>query len=77
MLDYLKGSIVQLKLNFENASETKLELTYWQISSKRLLCLEWGDLIIVNDFNLWNIILSKHFDLFPKNNNGYFVAYFY
>ena len=24
-----------------------------------------------------NIILSKHnFDLFPKNDNGYFIAYF-
>ena len=29
MIDYLKGSIVKFKLNFENALEHKLESIWW------------------------------------------------
>ena len=63
MIDYLKCSIVKFKLNFENASENKLEsIWWWQISSKILVCLEWGNLTIVNNLYFQNIILSKHYD---------------
>ena len=41
MIDYLKGSIVKFKLNFEKALENKREsIWWWQISSKTLVCLE-------------------------------------
>ena len=83
MVDYLEGSIVKFKLNFEKALENKREsIWWWQISSKTLVCLEWGNLTIVNNLYFQNIILSKqfefliNFDLFPKNDNRYFVAYF-
>ena len=80
MVDYLKGSIVKFKLNFEKALENKREsIWWWQISSKTLVCLEWGNLTIANNLYFQNIILSKiliNFDLFPKNDNRYFVAYF-
>ena len=63
MIDYLKGSIVKFKLNFENASENKLEsIWWWQISSKIHVCLGWGNLTIENNLYFQNIILSKHFD---------------
>ena len=79
-IDYLKGSIVKFKLNFEKASENKCEsVWWWQISSKTLVCLGWGNVSIVTHLYFQNIILSKHlinFDLFPKSDNGYFVAYF-
>ena len=40
MIDYLKGSIVKFKLNFEKALENKREsVWWWQISSKTLVCL--------------------------------------
>ena len=59
----LKGSIVKFKLNFEKASETKSEsVWWWQISSKTLVCLGWGNLSIVNHLYLQNIIWLKHFD---------------
>ena len=79
MSDYSKGSIVKFKLNFEKALENKCESVWWQISSKTLVCLRWGNLSIVNHLYFQNIILSNiliNFDLFPKNGNGYFVAYF-
>ena len=86
MIDYLKSSIVKLfviiyfyqlfKLNFEKALENKCEsVWWWQISSKTLMCLGWGNLSIVNHLYFQNIMLIN-FDLFPKNDNGYFVAYF-
>ena len=63
MIDYLKGSIVKFKFNFEKALEKKREsMWWWQISSKTLVCLGWGNLTIVNNFYFQNIILSKHFD---------------
>ena len=50
MIDYLKGSIVKFKLNFEKAEENKCESVWWlQISSKTLVCLGWGYLIIVDN----------------------------
>ena len=65
MIDYLKGSIVEFKLNFEKALEHKREsIWWWQISNKTLVCLEWGNLNIVNNLYFQNIILSKHFDYF-------------
>ena len=82
MIDYLKGSIVKFKLNFEKASENKRESTWWwwwQISSKTLVCLEWYNLTIVNNLYFDSIILSHiliNFILFPKNDSGYFLAYF-
>ena len=49
MIDYLKGSIVKFKLNFRKALENKCEsVWWWQISSKTLVCLGWGNLSIVN-----------------------------
>ena len=70
MVDYLKGSIVKFKLNFAKALESKCEpIRWWQISSKTLGCLGSGNLSIVNQ----NILIN--FDLFPKDDNGYFVAY--
>ena len=81
MIDYLKGSIVKLKLNFENDFKNDFESIWrWQISIKMLVCLERGNLTIVNNLYFQNIILSNiliNFALFPKNNNGYFVAYFH
>ena len=39
MIDYLKGSIVKFKLNFEKALENKsASVWWWQISSKTLVC---------------------------------------
>ena len=81
MIDYLKGAIVKFKLNFENASEYKQDsIWWWQISSKILVCLEWGNLTIVKigviKILSYQFILIN-FDLFPMNNNGYFVGYFY
>ena len=41
--------------------------------------LEWGNLTIVNNVYFQNIILSNiliNFDLFPKNDNGYFRCLF-
>ena len=82
MIDYLKDSIVKFKLNFEKALENKCEsVWWWQISSKTLVCLEWGNLSIVNHLYFQNTVSSYQnilisFDLFPKNDNGYFVAYF-
>ena len=63
MIDYLKGSIVKFKFNFEKALENKCKsVWWWQISSKTLVCLGWGNLTIVNNLYFQNIILSKHFD---------------
>ena len=63
MIDYLKGSVVKFKLNFEKVLENKHgSIWWWQLSSKTLVCLEWGNLIIVNNLYFQNIILSKHFD---------------
>ena len=63
MIDYLKGSIVKFKLNFEKALENKWEsVWWWQISNKTLVCLGWGNLSIVDHLYFQNIILSKHFD---------------
>ena len=62
-VDYLKGSIVKFELNFEKALKNKHEsIWWWQISSKTLVCLEWGNLTIVNNLYFQNIILPKHFD---------------
>ena len=76
MIDYLKGSIVKFKLNFKNASEDKRESIWWQISSKTLMCLEWGNLTLVNNWyfqisSYQNILIN--FDLFLQNNNGHFL----
>ena len=63
MVDYLKSSIVKFKLNFEKALENKREsIWWWQISSKTLVCLEWGNLTVVNNLYFQNIILPKQFD---------------
>ena len=63
MVDYLKASIVKFKLSFEKALENKRESIWWlQISSKTLVCLEWGNSTIVNNSYFQNIILLKHFD---------------
>ena len=63
MVDYLKGSIVKFKLNFVKALENKHEsIWWWQISSKTPVCLERGNLTIVNNLYLQNIISSKNFD---------------
>ena len=62
MIDYLKGSIVKFKLNFEKALKNKHESVWgWQISNKTLVCLGWGNLTIVNNLYFQNIILSKTF----------------
>ena len=75
MIDYLKGSIVKFKLNFEKALQSKCEsVWWWQISSKTLVCLGWGNVSIVNHLNFPNI--KNNFNLFPKTDIGYFVAYF-
>ena len=65
MMDYLKGSIVKFKFNFEKALENKREsLWWWQILSKTFMCLGWGNLTIVNNLSFQNMILSKYFDWF-------------
>ena len=56
VIDYLKGSIVKFKLNFEKALENKCESVWWW------MCLGWGNLSIVNHLCFHNIILSKNFD---------------
>ena len=54
--------IVKFKPNFEKTLENKREsVWWWQISSKTLVCLGWGNLSIVNNLYFQNI-LSKHFD---------------
>ena len=63
MIDYLKGPIVKFKLNFEKTLENKRKsIRWWQISTKTLVCFEWGNLTIVNNLYFWNIILSICFD---------------
>ena len=63
MIDYLKGSIVKFNLNFDKALENKHEsIWWWLISSKTVVCLEWGNLTIVNYLSFQNINLSKYFD---------------
>ena len=63
MIDDLKSSIVMFRLNFEKALENKREsIEWWQISSKTLVCLQGGNLYIVNNLYFPNIILSKRFD---------------
>ena len=63
MIDYLKGSIVKFKLNFEKVLENKCEsVWWWQISSKTLVRLGWANLSIVNHLYFQNITLSKHSD---------------
>ena len=63
MIDYLKGSFVKFKLNFEKLLTIKREsVWWWLISSKTLVCLGWGNLTIVNNFYFQNMTLSKHFD---------------
>ena len=45
----------------------------------RMVSLGWGNLSIVYHLYFQNIIYQNiltNFDLFPKNDNGYFVAYF-
>ena len=75
MIDYLKGSIVKFKLNFEKALEnTRESIWWWQISSKTLVCLEWGNLYFQKS-SYQHILIN--FDLFPKNDNRYFVSFFY
>ena len=81
MIDHSKGSIVKFQLNFEKALENKREsIWWWQISSKTLVCLERGNWTIVNNLYFFKISSYQNnfinFDLFPKNDNGYFVAYF-
>ena len=80
MIDNLKGSIVKFQLKFEKALENKRESKWWQISSETLVCLERGNLTIVNNLYFFKISSYQNifinFDLFPKNDNGYFVAYF-
>ena len=81
MIDHLKGSIVKFQLNFEKALENKREsIWWWQISSKTLVCLERGNSTIVDILYFFKISSYQNifinFDLFPKNDNGYFVAYF-
>ena len=80
MIDYLKGALVKFKLNLEKALENKCtSVLWWQISSKTLVCLGWGNLSIVNHLFLQNISYQNiliNFDLFPKNEGSYFVAYF-
>ena len=69
MIDYLKGSIVKFKLNFEKALENKCESIWWsQISSKTLACLEPLWIIYIFKISSYQIILIN-FDLFPKNDN--------
>ena len=63
MIDYLKGSIVKFRLNFEKDLENKRKsVWWWQISSKTLVCLGCGNISIVNNLYFQNSILSKHFD---------------
>ena len=43
MIDYLKVSIVQYKLNFEKGLENKCEAVWWwQISSKTIACRKYN-----------------------------------
>ena len=63
MIGYLKGSIVKFKLNFEKPLQNKCEsVWWWQISSKTMVCLGWGNLSMANHLYFPNIILAKHFD---------------
>ena len=63
MIDYLKGSIIKFNLNFDKSLENKGEsIWWWQISSKTLVCLEWGNLTIESNLYFQNIILPKHFN---------------
>ena len=43
-----------------------------------MVCLEWGNLTTVNNlcFEISYQDILINFDMFPKINNGYFVAYF-
>ena len=49
------------------------------ISSKTLVCLQWGKLTLINNlyFQISYQIILINLDVFPKNNNGYFVACFH
>ena len=63
------GCLTQEKMAFLKsvttleALENKCEsVWWWQISSKTLVCLGWGNFTIVNNLYFQNIVLSKHFD---------------
>ena len=66
MNDYFKDSIVKFILIFENDLENNANR--YNDDEYQVLCLEWGNLTILN--NLYFI----NFDICPKNDNGYFVT---
>ena len=80
MIDYLKGSIVKFKFNFQNILENKCELIWqWQVLITILVCFHWGYLTLVNNLYFQispNQIISVYLDLFPKNSNGFYLAPF-
>ena len=77
MIDYLKDSIVKFKLNFEKALENKCGMMMTNIKYNtgvfRMRQFIHCKSFVFSKYPL-NILIN--FDLFPKNDNGYFVAYF-
>ena len=50
-----------------------------KILTKTLVCLQWGNVALVNILyfqksSYQNALINR--GLYPKNDNGYFVAYF-
>ena len=80
MIDYLKGSIVKLKLHFEKSFRKQMRISMIMPNMKkntgvfRMRQFIHCNSCIFKISSYQNILIN--FDLFPKNDDGYFVAYF-
>ena len=81
MIDYLKGSIVKFKLNFEKVLQNKWESVWWWQISRKHCCVKdeaiypLQIICIFKKSSYQNILID--FDMFPKNDDGYFLFLFW
>ena len=78
MIDYLKGSIIKLKLHFEKSFRKQMRISMMMPNMKKnTRVFRMRQFIHCNSYvvSKYHLILIN-FDLFPKNDDCYFVAYF-